>query len=171
MPLGGSDILAESIHKALAELKFNDVWTAEEMGTSYRSYEMSIAYTAFMSSSFLNMIFGNGFGALLHLDFPIVLAEIEYDAIPWMHNGYLYALLKTGIVGIISYFIFAMKLYAGSSRNSDLFGERLIKVTVIGLLLSTIVINGFFSNESVFAYIVLGYFSSFRMAKSNLAVR
>ena len=135
------------------------------MGTSYRSYEMSIAYTAFMSSSFVNMVFGGGFGTLLHLDFPIVLGGIEYEDIPWMHNGYLYALLKTGLVGMVSYFIFIIKLHERYSGNFDFIGARLIEVTVIGLLFSTIVINGFFSNESIFAYVVLGYFFQFSYGK------
>jgi hypothetical protein len=70
----------------------------------------------------------------------------------------MYVLIKTGLIGFFCYMIFVIRVFLVATHCHEADGAVLIKVTLIGLLLSNIVICGLFSNESVFAYIALGYF-------------
>jgi hypothetical protein len=167
IPFGGHDLAFGFVKKAIFQLSFSDVWTNEDVGTRYRSFETFKTFSTYMSYPFSNMVFGGGFGSLVNLDTSVLLGAREYETIPWLHNGYLYSLIKAGLIGSVSYLIFMVKAYLGAFRCNDLIGKNLIKATVIGLLITNIVICGFFSNESVFAYIVLGYFSGFCAQKTN----
>lgn len=154
------ELIGETLRKASTELHFNDAWTQEDMGTSYRAYEIFAAYTEFSKYSLINQLFGGGFGALVPLDFPLTVGGNEYSEIPWMHNGYLYILVKSGLLGMLCYFIFLIKTFSRAQCCADPYGKIMLRGSVAGLLLSNMVICGLFSNESVFCYIVLGYFSS-----------
>lgn len=164
---GFYDLIGETLHKAISELHFNDDWTQEDMGTSYRAYEIFAAFNEFKNYHFINKIFGGGFGALVHLDFSVVLGGGEYSEIPWMHNGYLYILIKSGLIGMLCYLTFLVKIFRRAKHCIDSRGRVMILGSIAGLLLSNMVICGIFSNESVFCYIVLGYFSSFLATKKT----
>ncbi|MDN2677713.1 O-antigen ligase family protein [Janthinobacterium sp. SUN033] len=161
------DLIGETLHKAISELHFNEEWTQEDIGTSYRAYEIFASFREFKNYPVLNEIFGGGFGALVHLDFPVPLGGAEYSEIPWMHNGYLYILVKSGLAGLLCYFIFLLKMFRRAKHCTAPHGRMMILGSIAGLLLSNMVICGIFSNESVFCYIVLGYFSSFLATKKT----
>ena len=147
-------------NKIFLELSFRDTWTEADMGTSYRAYEAITAFHNFLDYSFINMIFGGGFGALVNLDMPVVLAGVEYNAVPWIHNGFMFILIKVGTLGFLSYLIFFFKIMKNSVFLENVFYKKIFKLTVVGMLLANIVICGLFSTEFAFAYILLGYFSS-----------
>lgn len=147
-------------NKIFLELSFRDAWTEADMGTSYRAYEAITAYQNFLDYPFIKMIFGGGFGALVNLDMPVVLAGAEYDAVPWIHNGFTFILVKIGVLGFFSYIMFFFKLIKNSFFLENFFYKKILKLTIIGMLLANIVICGLFSTEFAFAYILLGYFSS-----------
>ena len=61
---------------------------------------------SYLTGSFLSIIIGKGFGYLLDIGFIQILADIKIRYIPFLHNGYVYILLKTGFIGLFSYLLF-----------------------------------------------------------------
>lgn len=147
-------------NKVFLELSFKDNWTEADMGTSYRAYEAITAFKTFLNYSWLNIIFGGGFGALVNLDMPVVLAQVEYNAVPWVHNGFMFILVKVGILGILSYIVFFFRVIKKSIFLENAFYKSILRLTIVGMLIANIVICGLFSTEFAYAYILLGYFSS-----------
>ena len=93
----------------------------------------------------------------------MLLAGKEYDAVPWIHNGYLYVLVKVGVLGLLSYLAFFAKMFVGRLPGRRPLGPAIVRGTVGGLLLSNIVVCGWFNIESVFAFVVLGYMFAVRV--------
>lgn len=164
------DILSmETLHKAYLELSFKDVWTEADMGTSYRAFEAYSAYVAFSGYGVVNMLAGGGFGALVPLEMPVMLAGAEYNAVPWMHNGFMFLLIKTGFAGVVSYGLFFCCLMRSSYFLNDFFHGQLLRMTILAILLANIVICGMFTLEFSFGYILLGYcFASAYIVKSDV---
>jgi hypothetical protein len=149
--------------KWIDELAFQDVWTADDLGTRYRAYESFAAFTVFASFSPVQMAFGAGFGLVVDLGVPVFLAGKDYDAVPWIHNGYLYVLVKTGLVGLASYLLFLARMAVGPYPSTSALGSAIVRGTAVGLLLSNVVVCGWFNIESVFAYLLLGYMFAIRV--------
>ena len=164
---GLDDFILNVIGKSIYEISLNDSWTEADLGINFRGYETAMAYATYMSYELVNMIFGAGFGSLVKLDIPAFLAGNEYDAIPLLHNGYLYLLIKTGVLGVVFYSLFFSKYHSLSSRSIDRENRICVVATIIGLLFSNFLVNSLFNNESAFAYIVLGYFSNPRLSKKS----
>jgi len=167
--VGGAGAGTDLAVKWIDELAFQDAWTMDDLGSRYRAYESFAAYTSFASLAPLQKAFGAGFGSMIDLGVPVVLAGTEYDAVPWIHNGYLYVLVKVGLVGMAAYLLFLAKVYAASYPDSSTLGPALARGTVVGLLLANIVICGWFNIESVFAYLVLGYMIAIRTTGAHPA--
>lgn len=153
--------------KWIDELAFQDVWTTDDLGTRYRAYESFAAFTALASFSPVQMALGAGFGLLVDLGVPVLLAGKDYDAVPWIHNGYLYVLVKTGFVGLAAYLLFLARMAVGPYPSTSTLGPALVRGTILGLLLSNIVICGWFNIESVFAYLVLGCMSEIAVPRAR----
>ena len=68
---------------------------------------------------------------------------------------------------MLCYLTFLVKIFKRAKHCVDPRGRVMILGSIAGLLLSNMVICGIFSNESVFCYIVLGYFSSFLATKKT----
>jgi len=109
------------ISNTFRELAISDYQDMGDINLNYRGF------VTFQSSSLKQQILGNGFGSLLDLGVTLNLAGIDYQAIPVLHNGYAYILLKTGLLGILCYFIFYLKVlkYAFTCKDS-INEERLL---------------------------------------------
>ena len=165
--LGLSSAATDLALKWVDELAFQDVWTTDDLGTRYRAYESFAAYIAFASFAPLQKALGAGFGQVVDLGVPVLLAGNEYDAVPWIHNGYLYVLVKVGLVGLTSYLVFFARVLAWPYPSSTTLGPAIVRGTVVGLLLSNVVVCGWFNIESVFAYLLLGYMFALPLTRSD----
>ncbi|OSY87021.1 hypothetical protein WH52_13225 [Tenacibaculum holothuriorum] len=127
----------------------------------WRAYE---AYCAFQSLnqtpvSYFN---GKGLGALVDLKFAAPLSSdgnIRY--IPILHNGYVFVLYKTGIIGLILYLIFLVYLYYQAYRKTKsievkTFGN-ILSATAFYLIFSSLIITGLYNLKEETA-ILLGVF-------------
>ena len=163
--LGLSRATTDLALKWIDELAFQDVWTTDDLGTRYRAYESFAAFTAFASFSRVQMALGAGFGLVVDLGVAVQLAGKEYDAVPWIHNGYLYVLVKTGFVGLASYLLFLARMAVGPYPSTSTLGPAIVRGIVAGLLISNVVICGWFNIESVFAFLLLGFMSATRVTR------
>lgn len=131
--------------------------------SNYRAYETFCAIDTYLSGSSLNHVFGQGFGKLVDLKFEIQLTADSWQYIPLVHNGYMYILIKSGLLGIILFLIFLYRFYPSrKSNNKDqTFITLVLKALFFCCIFTTFVINGFFNLEMQFLLISLGAFYNY----------
>lgn len=157
---------------SFTEIGSSDFVTERDVTVKYRAYESLMAFQTFATGTTINQIFGRGFGELIDLGLEVKLGENSFQFIPILHNGFLYLLVKTGIIGISCYLIFFILLYKDSGRiyissNSNtkiFFFNRLIKASVIALLVSNFVVSSLFNMEFEFLQVFL-FSIFFKMAE------
>lgn len=128
----------------------------------WRAYEAYCALEALEKDN-TSYVFGKGFGAMVDLRFHAPLSEKKMRLIPIIHNGYVYVLFKTGIIGLLIYLYILFYLYRQSYfiSNSNVMVYRNI-VAGIGLylLFTSLIITGIYNLEEITPMIlgVLLYF-------------
>lgn len=127
----------------------------------WRAYE---AYCAFqdLNKSSINYIAGKGFGALVDLKFPApISSEGTVRYIPILHNGYIFILYKTGILGLIFYLLFLLNLYFQAYRKTESLEiknfSNLVSATSLYLIFSSLIITGLYNLQEETA-MILGVF-------------
>ena len=147
---------------SILEIASSDDYESErDIIVKYRGYESLMAFQTFNSSTFIEKLFGKGFGALIDLEMDVQLGENSFRLIPILHNGFLYILIKTGILGIFVYFLFYFYLfkhirrfYSMTSNNLQfLFLDRLVKASILSLMASNFVVSSSFNTEFEFLQI------------------
>jgi len=149
--ISDENTMTAKIQNSFNEILIRDYAEMEDINANWRGFESDKALQAYLSGSFVQYVFGQGFGAVVPLGFTMTLAEGEYDEIPILHNGYLYVLLKTGIVGLILYIAFLIHCYClGSKISKNIIldirfsGYMLVSISII-YALSTFVVSGIFN--------------------------
>ncbi len=87
------------ILRSLQEIGYSDRWTSTAITSNWRGYEIYCEQQHFLRSSLLHQLFGDGYGATLNVGRYAALVTSE-EALPFLHNGYYTALLKTGVFGV-----------------------------------------------------------------------
>ncbi|OOQ57767.1 hypothetical protein [Mucilaginibacter pedocola] len=147
------------------ELSIGNYNTEEEINTKYRGYESFMALNQYAQGDTKDWIFG-GLGKLVDLKTFLRLGEdTDYQYIPVLHNGWLYLLIKTGIIGILTYLILFLRLvfinwrkYANTQEKPviKLFAALTIGC-IFSLFLTNYIVTAFFNVEMSILMITLGY--------------
>jgi hypothetical protein len=147
------------------ELKMGDYNTEQDINLKYRGYESFMALKGYMEGDTKDWIFG-GLGKLIDLKTFVRLGEdTDFQYIPVLHNGWLYILVKTGIVGVTTYILIFFgliitnwKKYADAKTRPAI---RLFAALTIGcifsLLLTNYIVTALFNVEMCIVMITLGY--------------
>ena len=159
--------LARTLH----ELTVSDYAGLRDINLSFRGHEMARALSEFNNSSLPQMLLGRGFGATVDLGvfLPIEVNEaggrVSARYITLLHNGYMFLLTKTGIVGLVA-FLYALGFLYFVQRHraaEPLAGAgarmaRLLQAAVVTLATTTYVVGGVFNKQDMFAFMLLtGY--------------
>ena len=110
---------------------------SQNINSNWRAVESAVALSTILNGSFFEILFGKGMGFRLPLGFEMTLANVEFDSIPILHNGYLYILLKYGVIGLFLWFKFLRSLLLRS-------GDPLL-VTISKSCFFIIIVTQFFS--------------------------
>lgn len=151
---------------SVTEISVSDYEGIEDINTHWRGFETYRALVTFLSGSMVQQIFGQGFGALVDLGFvkdfgKVVGAQLRY--IPVLHNGYAYVLIKTGLLGVVLYAIFYIKVvrdavHCSDSKNVEQrFLARLLLGCVLSLILVMSVVGGMAETAEPALVLLLGY--------------
>lgn len=122
----------------------------------WRAYEATKAIDQI--NTVPTFFFGKGFGALIDLEISVYLGDSKMRYIPSIHNGYVYVFFKTGILGLLIYFIFLVSLYLYSYRKS--FSKKILVINnliggiAIHFLFTSLIINGIYNIEEIFFFIL-----------------
>jgi hypothetical protein len=161
----------EKVLNSFDEISINNGADLSENLSNYRAFETLAAMDTYLTGNGLNYIFGQGFGKLVDLKLEIQLTSESWQFIPLVHNGYMYILVKTGLLGILFFLIFIIKFYP--SKNSEripqkhLFLRVILKSLIIFCVISNFVINGFFNLEMQFLLICIGAFFYYLNAETQ----
>lgn len=143
----------------------------KELWDHWRGYEAKRAIYL-MEKNPTSYFIGTGFGSLVNLKFQApVGGEGGMKYISRLHNGYIFVLYKTGILGLLLYFVFLtslyMKIYRFNTNNSNqILVNRLISSIGLFYIFTTLIISGIYIPRDAVVF-VLGGLLSFNTLKSN----
>ena len=158
----------EKLVYSLNELRLEDYTSAYQINNNWRGFESYQAYKQFLSGSWFEIIFGQGFGQSVDLQMYMRLDNEYVRFINVLHNGYLFALIKTGVIGLFLYLTFLilfLRQVLSKARMTDLdqFLSILATFIVVKVLLDTYIISGLYNKGSFQLSLLIGavlYFSS-----------
>ena len=142
------------------EVLISDYFVKADIQRNWRGYEAYMAWRTYLEGGVVNIVAGHGFGKLIDLKIYMDLGGNVLRYIPVLHNGYLYLLVKTGIVGLALYLIYLFQIlqiglaYSKTNDNQLEFVGKLIIGFVLVLLFTTFVVSGIF-NKGGFVPLVL----------------
>lgn len=166
--MGGLDLetFLGKLVNGLREIAFTDTMSLREINTNFRGYESTQALKQVLGGTPVQIFFGQGFGALVDLGIFIPLGGFEggmpvaVRRIPVLHNGYMYLLVKGGVVALLLYVYVLGYLYwvgrrwATSTTESRRLTGRLLQAVVVSLLVTTYLIGGVFNKHDMFAFML-----------------
>jgi O-antigen ligase len=154
---------AEKVTDSLSELGAASFATSSDINRHWRAFESAAALDTFTSAGWIEMLVGHGFGKQIDLGITVELAGSAYDEIPILHNGYLYVLVKTGIVGLmlvvtLLYLLYRKKAVRLSFQDArTMTAQTLIRIIVLIMVAITFFVGGLFNSEfCVSAMLLLG---------------
>lgn len=157
-----NSVFIEKISNGASELKGGNYQTDEDVNTMYRGYESYMALKTYNSGTSMNLLFGHGYEKLVDLERYVKLGNDDYNKIPTLHNGFIYQLLREGVLGVIMILIFLLKVFRMVPKSNVLYVINLIKVgVIISLLFSNYLVNTFFSSEMLQGWLIIGIFLAF----------
>lgn len=151
------------------ELRVQERMTVREINEHWRGYETARGIDTWASGNAWQVIFGRGFGAQVDLGMFQNLSgargSAPVRAIPVFHNGYVYLIVKTGIVGVLLYLLAMGWLYLvgrrranSESSDEERFEGRLLQACVLVILVSTWVVSGAFNKFDMLSFLLLSGF-------------
>lgn len=138
---------------------------SSDINNKYRAFESIAAIDTFLSGNLWDQFVGHGFGKMIDLKVLIPLGvpgEInDYQFIPILHNGYLYVLIKTGVLGLLIYIYFMARSFRNflrvKIRTIDQLWPNLGMAVILGSIIGTMSMAGPYNRGAFFTtYIILG---------------
>lgn len=131
------------------KLDFSFTSYASALG-NWRSYENYCAINQWVNYPISKMLFGNGFGGLIYMQYiPTNWEGTDFyylGGIPLLHNTYLTILCNGGLIGLFSYLCFFLLGFKHSARKKG-FNSVCLVVVLILLMVDSYVIRGLFASE------------------------
>jgi O-antigen ligase len=155
--------------RSFQEVAASDYTDLRDVNLSYRGYETKRAIEQFAAGNIVQMLFGQGFGAQVDLGLSLPLGGengarfVRY--ITYLHNGYMFLLVKVGLVGLLLYVAVLAYLYRVGRQAAALPMDqvrcrvgRLFQATVVTLAATTYVVGGVFNKLDMLPFMLLmGY--------------
>ena len=131
----------------------------------WRAYE-ALRAIELMNETPTSYIYGTGFGSLINLKFNAPLGDSDKGIrfISETHNGYVFAVYKSGILGLFLMMIFLFGLY-----RLIYFDKNTLNIFISGIALTfiftTLTITGIFNKRDIIIFILGGllYFQQKRL--------
>ncbi|MFH6767364.1 hypothetical protein V8G56_01345 [Gaetbulibacter aquiaggeris] len=127
-----------------------DVNNHAELWDHWRGYEVLKAIESLNNDGPLSWVFGRGFGSTVDLGFKAPLDDEGEGMrfISLLHNAYGFILYKSGVLGLLSFFLFLLILYYRPIMHGQLELNRINNI-ILGFsffyLISTLVISGIYN--------------------------
>jgi hypothetical protein len=157
--------------RSVQELWISDYSDMKSISDNWRGYETAQALKQYANGTPLNWLAGQGFGTLVKLGVGMRLGgsgdeagRTLYHAIPVLHNGYAYLLIKGGAISVAAYLAFLALLWrigsAAISRapteDTGRAAALVLRSVAAVLAVSTWVISGAFNKSDLTAFLIVG---------------
>lgn len=149
------------IRHSFEEMTISDYDNEADKNNNYRGYEAFMGLSEFMSYSLYNQLFGGGMGATVDMgeDSPV---GIQY--IPILHNGYIYLLIKIGILGTIFFVFYFLRLIfrygkwkVSINDGYDFFWKAISFGSIIAVFIMHFSVTAFFNSQYNTALVFVGF--------------
>jgi len=175
--------LRSKIVRSVTEVAISDYQDFSDISRNWRGFEAYRTVETYLSGSALQLVLGQGFGALVDLGFYMPLGgegDVEFRYIPITHNGYVYILIKAGLAGLIFYAIFYINVIKYAVRYSQSTNEeqrslaRLLLGCVLSLIAVMYVVGGMAEAHDAEFVLLIGYLArrmrQFQIETSRIGV-
>jgi len=158
----GTALFTRGFDVAMEEIRPARYQVLGDVHDHWRGYEAWRALRSFSDATPRQEILGQGLGAQVDLGLTIELGGVDFREIGQLHNGLLWILVKTGIVGValfVVWFVGLLGLWRRLARDGKTDAADLLLGVVLTLALTTLVVSGPFnplSNDALL--LVLGGF-------------
>jgi hypothetical protein len=148
---GGELTVAIKLRRSLDEMLLTDSVDPTEMILNWRGFEAYNAQLMIDQATALRKFFGYGLGATVDLGQEIVFEDGPIRFLPILHNGFYYLMIKYGIIGALVYVITVVRLglLGKYSYDNMAAGDRMLRGTLICILLATAVITGLYNKTEL----------------------
>jgi hypothetical protein len=158
----GSTFQSKMSH-SLDEIIVKDYETSFEITQNWRGYEAFLGLSKFYEGNGFEILFGQGFGTVVYTPGWIFGGEDNnLGILPMFHNGFITILLKTGLLGLLIFFLFVFKVLQTvpkvvlkTLKKQKQFTALLLLSAVFTILFQTFVVHGIFTTSIPFSLIVL----------------
>ena len=136
--------------RSLTEIGSNSNWNDKSnIIQNWRGYEVYCAQQQYKAASFIQQIFGQGFGKIINTYGYERLVSNESGGVTILHNGFYTVLIKCGFVGLLSYILFfARNIFYWYKRRYSNYESRFMLGLYLAILFSTPFIVGLFRGSS-----------------------
>lgn len=134
---------ANSLLNSGKEISIGDYTDPSDRNSKYRGWESYRAYATYIEGNAVQLIIGLGAGKMINLGSSFFLAGEYRHYIPILHNGYMYALVKAGILGVICYLFYFIYIFRFARKKLELSNiqNNFQPLFLIGLISSIYVTN------------------------------
>ena len=150
--------IVEKLMGSFTEITITSDLDPENIYINFRGYETKSAVDTYNEGNDIQKLIGFGFGKLIDLKMYVELAGSDWRYIPILHNGYVYLLVKTGIIGFFLFFLFFLNviLLSRSVYNCSKIKSLLVFGVMSSICFATFIVGGFFNIEFELMLIILG---------------
>lgn len=131
----------------------------KDLWDHWRGYEAHRAFDL-MKQNPSSYIVGSGHGSLVNLKFKAPVGKEDMKFISRLHNGYIFIFYKTGILGLIFYFVFLanlyLKNYSKTNNQQVFFVNRLIVSVAVFYFFTSLIITGIYIPIDAVVFILGG---------------
>lgn len=163
----------EKVKHSFSEVIVRKLDTSKEISDNWRGYEAYMGVEKYLSGNPIQLAIGQGLGT--NVKTPYWIFNGEYlNVIPIFHNGFITILLKSGMIGLLSIFLFLWLL----ANTKEYKGRWKLKPYVLCkaalgyyILSTTLVTHGLFTKEAPFICLfLLGSISALLYLKKEEAI-
>ena len=151
--------LIAKIQSVSIETDIGEYYSESEINTQYRGHETYMALKTYTGGSPLNLLLGHGLEKQVDLGAYIKLGDSYRRIIPVLHNGYVYLLIKEGLLGLIFVLGFLLYIFRLKGREpKDKLIRQMVIACAISLMVTNIFIGTFFSIEMSIVWVLFGVY-------------
>lgn len=134
----------------------------------WRAYEAFKAIDQIKNRGIKGWLFGLGYGEQINLGIAVKLEGQIVDKVPSIHNGYVYVLFKTGLLGLFSYLLFIsfLFIYHQRDRMKNITLNNMMISASVYLFITSFVVTGFF-RVGEFSMFLIGTLLVFKEVNVN----
>lgn len=137
------------IQKSILEVSSKSSFsTLQDIHSRWRGYETHLVLMEMKNANLFTQLFGFGFGKTTALDFKVNLGGEDFTKIATFHNGYIFVLLKNGILGLMAYISYYIRIIL-KYRKIELYEARMLVAYSFGMLFLTYTKSGLLRGKSV----------------------